>query len=220
MNCIVIPTYNERENIEKLLSKVKEIAHVIVVDDNSPDGTGSLAKSLGAELILRNERGLGGALRDGMKRGLEEECTKIATMDADLSHDPVYLKEMFSIDADLVIGSRYVKGGGVRAWPLSRRVISFGANALARILLQTGVKDNTSNFRVYGRKAAEAAINCLSANGYEFQICSVFYVKKGGLVIKEYPIIFVDRKVGKSKLGIKEIASWFAFILRLSFRGR
>lgn len=215
--CTVIPTYNEAENILNLLNFIERIGiTAIVVDDNSPDGTGELVrKNSSAVLLTRRERGLGGALKYGMTRALEYGCEKIITMDADGSHDPAYIKDMIERECDLVIGSRYVKGGRIEDWPLIRRVISSGANGVARAILFTGVKDNTSNYRVYSQAAVRSALKCEGASGYEFQICSLYSVKKARLSICEYPIIFRNRDKGKSKLGSSQIIKWFLYVLGL-----
>ncbi|MCY0850711.1 polyprenol monophosphomannose synthase [Sulfuracidifex metallicus] len=222
---VVIPTFNEKENIVKLLIRLNEILpslSFIVVDDNSPDGTEESLKKLNLknlELIIRkNEKGLGSAIKTGLSRALELESEYIVTMDADFSHDPSYLPsmlEMAKTGYGLVIGSRYVKGGGIENWPLKRRIISKGANFLFRTAMRSYVHDNTSNYRVYSMNAAKEALNCNSADGYEFQICAVFRILKSGIKIGEYPIIFRDREIGKSKLSNVEIFRWFKFLLSL-----
>jgi dolichol-phosphate mannosyltransferase len=222
---VVIPTFNEKENITKLLIRLNEILpslSFIVVDDNSPDGTEESLKKLNLknlELIIRkNEKGLGSAIKTGLSRALELESEYIVTMDADFSHDPSYLPgmlEMAKTGYGLVIGSRYVKGGGIENWPLKRRIVSKGANFLFRTAMRSYIHDNTSNYRVYSTNAAKEALNCNSADGYEFQICAVFRILKAGIKIGEYPIIFRDREIGKSKLSNVEIFRWFKFLLSL-----
>jgi dolichol-phosphate mannosyltransferase len=222
---IVIPTYNERDNVVLLVQQIVKLlpdSTILIVDDNSPDGTAEVLRNLkipNLTVFVRNERGLGSALRYGIKKALELQTDFIITMDADLSHDPLYLPQMTKIAIegkyDLVIGSRYVRGGGIENWPLSRRIISKGANYLFRLVSRSPLNDNTSNYRVYSRKASLLALNCETANGYEFQICSVFKIIKSNLRTVEYPIIFKDRKVGKSKLRSLEILNWFLYSIKL-----
>ncbi|ADB88035.1 polyprenol monophosphomannose synthase [Saccharolobus islandicus] len=225
---IVIPTYNERDNIVKLVEEIKKIvpytSRILIVDDNSPDGTALILQDLNIHnltvLVRYNERGLGSAIRYGIKKAIERKSDFIVTMDADFSHDPKYLPEMMKIalneNYDLVIGSRYVKGGGIENWPFSRRIISRGANYLFKLVSHSPINDNTSNYRIYSRKAALLALECDTTNGYEFQICSIFKIIRNNLTFKEYPIIFVDRKTGKSKLDFREILNWFLYIVKLS----
>ncbi|ACP38865.1 polyprenol monophosphomannose synthase [Saccharolobus islandicus] len=225
---IVIPTYNERDNIVKLVEEIKKIvpytSRILIVDDNSPDGTALILQDLNIHnltvLVRYNERGLGSAIRYGIKKAIELKSDFIVTMDADFSHDPKYLPEMMKIalneNYDLVIGSRYVKGGGIENWPFSRRIISRGANYLFKLVSHSPINDNTSNYRIYSRKAALLALECDTTNGYEFQICSIFKIIRNNLTFKEYPIIFVDRKTGKSKLDFREILNWFLYIVKLS----
>ncbi|QXJ30698.1 polyprenol monophosphomannose synthase [Saccharolobus shibatae] len=225
---IVIPTYNERDNVVKLVEEINNIvpytSRILIVDDNSPDGTALILQDLNIHnltvLVRYNERGLGSALRYGIKKAIELESDFIVTMDADFSHDPKYLPEMMKIalneNCDLVIGSRYAKGGGIKNWSFSRRIISRGANFLFKLVSHSPINDNTSNYRIYSRKAALLALECDTTNGYEFQICSIFKIIRNNLTFKEYPIIFVDRKTGKSKLNFREILNWFLYIIKLS----
>ncbi|QGA55170.1 glycosyltransferase [Sulfolobus sp. E5-1-F] len=225
---IVIPTYNERDNIIKLVKEINRIvpytSRILIVDDNSPDGTASVLQGLNINnltiFVRYHERGLGSALRYGIKKAIELESDFIVTMDADFSHDPKYLPEMMKIalneNCDLVIGSRYIKGGGIENWPFSRRIISKGANYLFKLISHSPINDNTSNYRIYSRKAALLALECDTTNGYEFQICSIFKIIRNNLKFKEYPIIFTDRKIGKSKLNFREILNWFLYIVKLS----
>lgn len=222
MRGVVIPTYNEAENIKELIPLIRTYvadAKIIIIDDNSNDGTQEIAKVLNAEVFVRkNEKGLGSALRFGLLKAYELGFEYVATMDADLSHDPIYLPSMFnaSLNADLVLGSRYVKGGKIENWPLKRRIISKGANLLVRFLLNMKVKDNTTGYRVYSRRAIEVIKECINSNGYEFQICSLYKAKVNGLRIVEVPITFRDRSKGKSKLGSEKIFEWFIYVLKLS----
>ncbi len=223
---IVIPTYNEKDNVINLIKKINtELnGNIIVVDDNSEDKTGEAVRSLGLEnvkvFIRTNERGLGSALRYGISKALEVGSSLIVTMDADFSHDPVYLKSMIGRAGegyDLVIGSRYIKGGKIENWSYKRKMISWGANLLVRLLLRSPLRDNTSNYRVYSRYAALSALNCNSANGYEFQICAIFKILKSKMRVSEVPITFRDREKGKSKLDYSQILNWFTYLLKLYF---
>ncbi len=225
---VVIPTYNERENIVKLLKAMNEILpslNYLVVDDNSPDGTYDALKGIGMknlEVIVRtNEKGLGSAIRTGLDRALKIESEFIVTMDADFSHDPSYLPGMLKMAEeggyDIVVGSRYIKGGGIENWPLKRRIVSKGANFLFRLAMKSYLKDNTSNYRVYSARAVREALKCDSADGYEFQICTISKALKANLKMGEYPIVFKDREVGKSKLDNGEIMRWFKFLVSLLF---
>jgi len=223
---IIIPTYNERDNVVLLIEQIVKLlpnSTILIIDDNSPDGTAGVLRNLKLQnlrIFVRNERGLGSALRYGIKKALELETEFIVTMDADLSHDPLYLPPMTRMAMegkyDLVIGSRYITGGGIENWSLTRRIISRGANYLFRLISHSPLNDNTSNYRVYSRKAGALALDCKTANGYEFQICSVFKIIKSNLKVIEYPIIFKDRKLGKSKLRISEILNWFLYSIKLS----
>ncbi|MFP3163384.1 MAG: polyprenol monophosphomannose synthase [Acidianus hospitalis] len=222
---IVIPTFNERENIIRLLSLLSKVirARIIIVDDNSQDGTAEAVRSLNSpniQVIVREkERGLGSAIRTGIQKAIENGTDYVVTMDADLSHDPIYLPAMYEKARegyDLVIGSRYVKGGGIENWPIKRRIISWGANFLVRLLLRSPLHDNTSNYRIYSTRAAKEVLKCESADGYEFQICAVYRVLKANLPVAEVPIIFKDREIGKSKLTIGQIYKWFKYVISLS----
>jgi dolichol-phosphate mannosyltransferase len=222
---IVIPTFNERENIIRLLSLLSKVirANIIIVDDNSQDGTAEAVRSLNSpniQVIVREkERGLGSAIRTGIQKAIENGTDYVVTMDADLSHDPIYLPAMYEKARegyDLVIGSRYVKGGGIENWPIKRRIISWGANFLVRLLLRSPLHDNTSNYRIYSTRAAKEVLKCESADGYEFQICAVYRVLKANLPVAEVPIIFKDREIGKSKLTTGQIYKWFKYVISLS----
>jgi dolichol-phosphate mannosyltransferase len=222
---IVIPTFNERENIIRLLSLLSKVirARIIIVDDNSQDGTAEAVRSLNSpniQVIVREkERGLGSAIRTGIQKAIENGTDYVVTMDADLSHDPIYLPAMYEKARegyDLVIGSRYVKGGGIENWPIKRRIISWGANFLVRLLLRSPLHDNTSNYRIYSTRAAKEVLKCESADGYEFQICAVYRVLKANLPVAEVPIIFKDRENGKSKLTTGQIYKWFKYVISLS----
>ncbi|RZI91934.1 MAG: polyprenol monophosphomannose synthase [Microbacterium sp.] len=209
---VVIPTYNEAANVLRAVDAVLAAApecHVLVVDDNSPDGTGQLVEghpSFGTtvHLLTRPGRsGLGGAYRAGFKWALDKGYQQIAQMDADLSHPPERLPALFAAleTADIAVGSRYVKGGGVKHWGWHRRFISKGGNLYVRILLGTSVRDTTAGFKAFNRDSLEA-IDVLDSesNGYSFQIENTWKATKKGLKVTEVPITFTDRTEGQSKM--------------------
>lgn len=227
---IITPTYNERENIETLLARIHEVApdaHILVVDDNSPDGTGEyVAQRNSSEdwihLIRREGKlGLGTAYCTGFKWALENSYDAIIQMDADLSHNPekipVLLRQLQ--DADLVIGSRYIKGVNVVNWPLSRLILSWCANIYAKIITGVPVWDLTGGFKCWRREVlANLDIDTIRSEGYSFQIETTYRAYHLGYQIKEVPIIFVDRTEGASKMSKKIIyeAVWMVPRLRLS----
>jgi dolichol-phosphate mannosyltransferase len=209
---VVIPTYNESRNILRAIDAVLAAApecHVLVVDDNSPDATGRLvnhhpAYGTRVHLLTRPGRaGLGGAYRAGFAWALDAGYDQIAQMDADLSHPPERLPALFAAleDADIAVGSRYVRGGGVRDWGWHRKVISRGGNIYVRLLLGTSVRDTTAGFKAF-RRDALTSIDVLGSesNGYAFQIENTWRASRGGLVVVEVPIIFTDRTAGQSKM--------------------
>lgn len=212
---IVIPTYNEKQNIETVLNKVFEAvadANVLIVDDNSPDGTGELVESLMLSEQFQNrlfvmhragKLGLGSAYIEGFKWGLAQGYQRFVSMDADLSHNPKYLPEMLNAakTADLVIGSRYVKGGGVEDWPWLRRFISRGGNIYAQCILLSTVHDLTGGFNCYGADwLRRIKLDKIASKGYCFQIEMKFRHILAGAKVKEIPIVFTDRILGKSKM--------------------
>ncbi len=210
---IVIPTYNEIENLPPLLTAVLERTpagvEILVVDDNSPDGTGKLADTLAASQprlhVLHREKkmGLGTAYVNGFRWGLERGFDAIIEMDADFSHDPKYLPQMLALldDYDVVIGSRYVEGGGTVNWGLGRKVLSRGGSLYSRMILGAGIRDFTGGFNGWRRKVLESvSIETLRSDGYSFQIELKYRAFRRGFRIKEFPIVFEDRKVGKSKM--------------------
>ncbi len=221
---IVVPTYNEAENVERLVNRIRTFApeiSVLFVDDNSPDGTKDVIESLQKEdpliLLLQREKkeGLGRAYIAGFKKALEEGFEYIFEMDADLSHDPKelpnFLKEMQTYD--LVIGSRYIKGVNVINWPLKRLLLSYFANVYSRIITGMPIRDCTGGFKCF-RKEVLMAIDFdrIKSNGYAFQIELNFKAWKKGFKIKEIPIIFMDRVFGESKLS-KRIMWEAAFLV-------
>ena len=210
---VIVPTYNERPNIEALVLGVLEQGpryRVLVVDDGSPDGTGDLADRLAAthpervEVIHRSHKGgLGPAYIAGFQRALAMTADLIAQMDADFSHDPEALPDLVAAarDADLVVGSRYVSGGGTVGWPLWRRVLSRMGGKYARAALGVPVSDLTSGFKVWRPSTLESiAIDSLSSDGYAFTIEATWRALRRGARVTEVPIIFTDRVAGASKL--------------------
>jgi len=199
--------------------------HVLVIDDNSPDGTGEIADRLAAEddhvHVLHRERkeGLGPAYLAGFRRALELGADLVFEMDCDFSHDPADVPRLAAAtaNADLVLGSRYVQGGGTRNWGFVRRFISRGGSLYAQVLLQSGVRDLTGGFKCYRRKVLETiALGGISALGYAFQIETTYRALRAGFRVIEVPITFSDREVGGSKMsrGIVLEAIWRVPVLR------
>jgi len=208
---VCLPTYNERENLEPMLRALgdKDV-RVLVIDDNSPDGTGELADRLAAELgyvdVLHREskEGLGPAYLAGFRRALTSEAELILEMDCDFSHDPDYVPRLIAAvedGADLALGSRYVPGGGVRDWGLVRRFISAGGSFYARIILGVKVRDLTGGFKCYRRAVLETIdLDAVDSRGYAFQIETTYRTLRAGFKVVEVPITFADREVGGSKM--------------------
>lgn len=209
---VVIPTYNERstlpEVITRLMAAPVEI-DVLIVDDNSPDGTGVVADQLAArhprvQVLHRPAKGgLGPAYRAGLGWGLDQGYDILVEMDADLSHDPGHLPEILQATqfADLVIGSRYIPGGGTKNWPRLRLWLSSGANAYVRAVTRLPVQDATSGFRAFRRPVLEhIGIRDLKSDGYSFQLETALAAWRAGFAIDEVPIIFVERRAGASKI--------------------
>ena len=228
---VLVPTYNERANVGAMvhsLAKVlREGDRVLVIDDNSPDGTGELADELAAELgfveVLHRERkeGLGPAYIAGFAYALAQGAQLILEMDCDFSHDPNDVPRLIAAaeeGADLVLGSRYVKGGRVGNWGVVRRLISRGASAYTGFFLQMGVKDPTGGFKCFRRRVLEQLdLDAVSAKGYAFQIELTYRAKLAGFKVVEVPITFVDRTVGASKMSKTIVleAVWRVPLLRL-----
>jgi dolichol-phosphate mannosyltransferase len=222
---IVLPTYNEVENIEKMLRSVREVmpdAGVLVVDDGSPDGTADVAERVGKEvgrieLLRRTEKsGLGSAYRAGFAWGLERGWEAFVEMDSDFSHDPEALPGLVApLDegVDLSVGSRYVPGGEIPNWSPGRRFISRGGNIYADILLGLGVKDSTSGFRAYRAEILRKIdLGTVRAEGYGFQIEMVHQVLDHGGRVSEVPIRFVDRVEGTSKMSMSIVVEAFVLV--------
>ena len=226
---MVIPTYNEHENIERLatevLSKDNSI-HILIVDDNSPDGTGKLADQIHIEnpqvdvLHRAGKLGLGTAYIAGFKYAVEHGYDAAFEMDADFSHDPRYLPDFLQKieNADLVIGSRYVEGGDTPNWSLLRRFVSGGGNIFARFMLGIPVHDCTAGYRCYRRQVLESIeLDTIESQGYAFQVELAYRVYKHGFKIVETPIIFMDRRVGKSKMSRTIFLEGFTWVIRTRF---
>jgi dolichol-phosphate mannosyltransferase len=234
--CVCLPTYNERDNLEPMVDALQGVLGdedlVLVIDDNSPDGTGEIADRLAAEQrgvhVLHRPRkeGLGPAYLDGFRRGLELGADLIFEMDCDFSHDPADVPRLAAAaaDADLVIGSRYVDGGGTRNWGLLRRFISRGGSLYAQALLGVGVRDLTGGFKCYRRVVLETIdLDAIHSKGYAFQIETTYRALRRGFRVVEVPIVFVDRQVGGSKMSKAIVleAVWKVPALRLaSLRAR
>ena len=209
---VVLPTYNEAMNVEAMVRALRvqvPSAHVLVVDDASPDGTAEIAEKTGEDVgevsILRRgaKTGLGGAYRAGFAWGLERGYDAFVEIDCDFSHDPAALPSLVAAasGADVVIGSRYVPGGRIPNWKLSRRLLSRGGNQYASILLGLRVADSTSGFRVYSKAAlASIGFESVRADGYGFQIEMTYRARRAGASIVEVPISFSDRELGESKM--------------------
>jgi dolichol-phosphate mannosyltransferase len=225
---VCLPTYNERENLEPMLRALgdKDV-HVLVIDDNSPDGTGELADRLAAELdyvdVLHRERkeGLGPAYLAGFHWALSGDAELVLEMDCDFSHDPNDVPRLIAAvadGADVALGSRYVPGGGVRNWGLLRRVISAGGSLYARVVLDVQVRDLTGGFKCYRRSVLETIeLDSIHSKGYAFQIETTYRALRAGFAVVEVPITFADREVGGSKMskGIVVEAIWKVPRLRL-----
>ncbi len=226
---IIIPTYNEIENLRPLLettfSYVPE-TDVLVIDDNSPDGTGALADQISQEnarvhvMHRAGKLGLGTAYIAGFKYAIEHLYDAAFEMDADFSHDPRYLPAFLKAieNADLVIGSRYISGGGTPNWSLLRRFISGGGNIFARFMLNMPIHDCTAGFRCYRREVLEHIdLDSIQSQGYAFQVELAYRVLKHGFKVVETPIIFLDRRVGKSKMSRKIFLEGFTWVIRTRF---
>lgn len=231
----MLPTYNEAQNLPPMAAAILAqlpAATLLVVDDSSPDGTGRLADEMAATdqrvrvLHRQQKQGLGPAYVAGFQAALAGGATRVVQMDADGSHDPAYLAGLVGAldDADLVIGSRYVAGGGVRDWGLFRRLVSRGGSLFARIVLRLPAKDLTGGFKAW-RAVVLAATpwERLHSGGYVFQIEMTYLAHRRGARIRELPIVFADRRVGASKMSRRIIVEALLVVIRLRFdelRGR
>ena len=223
---IIIPTYNEYENMRPLLEQIFTYApasDILIVDDNSPDGTGQLAEEIAAQnpqvhvMHRAGKLGLGTAYIAGFKYAVEHQYDAAFEMDADFSHDPRYLPDFLQAieTADLVIGSRYVDGGGTGYWPLLWGFICGVCNIFARFMLGIPVHDCTAGFRCYRRQVLESIdLDTIESQGYAFQVELAYRVYRHGFKIVETPIIFLDRRVGKSKMSRAIFLEGFTWVVR------
>jgi dolichol-phosphate mannosyltransferase len=224
---VIVPTYNERENIGPLLEKLLGLPydlHVLVVDDASPDGTGDFVadwekRQPRLHLLRRpGKLGLGSAYRDGFRYALDHGAQFIFEMDADFSHDPDSIGEFLkhAQEADVVLGSRYLNGVTVVNWPLQRLILSYGANLYTRLVTGMPVKDATGGFKCFRRRALEGIrLERVRSDGYAFQIEMSFKCWRKGFRVKEIPILFVDRRAGVSKMSRKIIWEAVGMVWRL-----
>lgn len=224
---VLIPTYNERDNIPPLLEAVRKNlpgADIMVIDDGSPDGTAGVVEEIGRTdphiSVLRRaaKLGLGVAYIDGYRRVLAKGYEAILCMDADFSHDPAVLPKIVEALAgsDLVIGSRYIPGGSTPDWKFSRRLLSRMGNLTARVLLSVPMHDNTTGYRGYRREALEKLdFDAIKLTGYGFMIETAYQTHLNGMRIKEIPITFVDRRVGKSKMSGSIIREALFYVVKL-----
>jgi dolichol-phosphate mannosyltransferase len=229
--CVCLPTYNEAENLERMLRRLAELVGpedvVLVIDDSSPDGTGRIAEELAQELpfvrVLHRatKEGLGPAYIAGFHWALDAGAELVLEMDCDFSHDPADVPRLIATaeeGADLVLGSRYVDGGGVVNWSLLRRFISAGGSTYARILLGVGIRDLTGGFKCYRRAVLEAIdLDTIDARGYAFQIQTTYRALRHGFRVVEVPITFTDRVLGGSKMSKAIVleAIWKVPVLRV-----
>jgi dolichol-phosphate mannosyltransferase len=228
---VCLPTYNERENLPRMVEALRPVLRegdqVLVIDDNSPDGTGEIADALAAAhpfvAVLHRERkeGLGRAYIAGFERALAEGADLVLEMDCDFSHDPADVPRLIEAaenGADLVLGSRYVPGGGTRNWGLARRLISRGGSVYTGLFLHMGVKDPTGGFKCFRRQVLEELdLDSVTPRGYAFQIEMTYRAKQAGFKVVEIPITFIDRVVGQSKMSRSVVleAIWRVPLLRV-----
>jgi glycosyltransferase involved in cell wall biosynthesis len=224
---VIVPTYNEHDNIDALIADVLALPvdlGVIVVDDNSPDGTGRLADAWAARdgrvraIHRPGKQGLGTAYIAGFRRALADGFDRVMTMDADFSHHPRHIPAMIDLSRarDLVIGSRYVAGGGTLNCTLKRRALSRGANTFARLMLGLRASDCTAGFRCYRRDVLAAIdLDTIFSNGYSFLIEVLYRAQRAGWSVGEVPIVFEDRRFGASKISRQEIYRAMYTVLRL-----
>jgi len=228
---IILPTYNEAENLPKLVKTIFDLQipdlHIIVVDDNSPDGTGQIADRLAKEFPLivihrQGKQGLGSACITGFKKALEFGADIVCQMDADFSHDPhdlPRLLERIDRDYDFVIGSRRVIGGNIKGWSRYRNIQSILAMSFARAMLGLKTRDITAGYRcLKATMLKDIDFQTIKANGYAFQEELIYRSEKKGYSIAEVPVTFIDRKFGQSKLGIKDIIEFFMTVFRLRLK--
>ena len=226
---ILLPTYNEKENIERIIPEIlkqDDRLSVLVIDDNSPDGTGEIADGIAKDnprvFVLHREKkkGLGQAYIAGFRWALEKNYDYIFEMDADFSHNPKYLPDFLENieENDIVLGSRYISGVNVVNWPIMRLLLSYYANVYSRVVTGLPLRDATGGFKCFRRRVLEVIdLDDVRSNGYSFQIEVSFRAWKKGFKIKEIPIVFVDRTAGTSKMSKKIVreAIWMVWRLRL-----
>ena len=231
---VCLPTYDERENLEPMVRALSGVGRehgldlrVLVIDDSSPDGTGELADRLADELeflsVLHRPRkeGLGPAYVDGFKRALETDAQLIVGMDCDFSHDPVDLPRLVAAagDADVVLGSRYVEGGGTRNWGAGRRAVSRFGSFYARVLLGVGIRDLTGGFKCFRRAVLETiGLERITTKGYAFQIETTYRAIRAGYRVIEIPIVFSEREAGGSKMSRAIVLEAIAKVPELRLR--
>ena len=234
MFTVILPTYNERENLERFVEKLQEVftanglsGRIMVVDDNSPDGTGRIADSLAERcqnlaVIHRQEKqGIGPAYISGFKQALTTDTRYIFEMDCDFSHDPANIPAFLKAieDADLVLGSRYVPGGRVENWGLVRRLISRWGGLYARLVLGVPVNDLTGGNKCFRREVLEALdLDAVSSQGYGFQIEMTYRAVRKGFRVKEIPITFTDRQLGQSKMSKRIVLEAVLLVWKLRLR--
>jgi dolichol-phosphate mannosyltransferase len=226
---VIIPTYNERENIERIVPLILEkdpSIHVLIVDDGSPDGTGEIADLMSKKdsrifvIHRKNKSGLGTAYVTGFKYAIQKKYDYVFEMDADFSHDPKYIPDFLDAikEADLIIGSRYITGVNVINWPMSRLLLSYYANVYSRIITGLPVKDATGGFKCFRREVLETIdLDKVKSNGYSFQIEMSLRAWKKSFRIKEIPIVFEDRRMGQSKMSKKIVREAIWMVWRLRF---
>ncbi|MGM0575747.1 MAG: polyprenol monophosphomannose synthase [Myxococcota bacterium] len=226
---IIVPTYDERENLPLLIDAVFDVEpdlHVLIVDDASPDGTGELADELAAEdgrihvLHREGKLGLGTAYIAGFRWALERDYPLVFEMDADFSHQPKYIPDFLAAaeDADLVLGTRYIRGGGTEGWGPLRQMISRGGNLYARAALSLPFRDLTGGFKCFRRRVLETIdLDAVRSEGYAFQIELTYRAWKQGFRVVEVPIVFPDRTRGKSKMSGNIVREAMINVLRLRF---
>lgn len=229
---VCLPTYNERENLPRMIEALRLVLRegdrVLVIDDNSPDGTGGLADALAREhpfvdvLHRQAKEGLGRAYIAGFQRALADGAELVLELDCDFSHDPNDVPRLIEVaegGADLVLGSRYVRGGQTRNWGLARRLISRGGSLYTALFLRMGVKDPTGGFKCFRREVLERLdLGAITPRGYAFQIEMTYRVKQAGFRVVEIPITFADREAGQSKMSRSVVleAIWRVPLLRLN----
>ncbi len=226
---ILIPTYQEKENIGGLIEKIRDVSReltIIIIDDNSPDNTAEVVRQqqkVFKDLILisrEKKLGLGAAYIHGMKQAISMGFDFIITMDSDFSHDPAVIPDMILAlqSSDAVVGSRYVKGGGIKNWPIHRKMASAAANLLLQLVLRTRVKDSTSGYRCIRTKLLKKInYSAIRSQGYSFLYEMLYKMRQAGARITEIPILFVDRKFGFTKISKTEIYKALLSMIRLRF---